>query len=142
MKQDNINTVLSNTHFPKAKSGGCVSFAVALDKVFDAEEFPCAFDPFDDQKPLHATAVIDNIVYDADGSHGNDYTYVQDWWSGLRKRDFHNAHNRKEENFKLDEYLKQHGYKIYKKREHLYNIGANEHRVEQYVEIIKSNIKK
>lgn len=85
---DQLDTVISETDFPDATSGGCVSFASALDELFEVESFPCAFDPWDDQKPLHIMAVIDGVVFDATGANGTDPTIVQDWWSGLKPNDF------------------------------------------------------
>lgn len=83
-----LDIILSEKEFPNSTNDGCVSFATALDQLFNVDSFPCAFDPWDDRKPLHAMAVIEGVVFDATGANGTDPTIVQNWWSGLKPNDF------------------------------------------------------
>lgn len=141
----NISEIIENADISGGMTGGCVSFAVALDVVFGADAFPCSFDPFDDSKPLHATAVIDGIVYDANGAHGSDFSYVQDWWSGLKPTDFEAVQVKAEQRDEpieliFNTYLETEGYAVFEDSKILYNLGANKPQVEEYVSALEEEI--
>lgn len=145
MNDTKISTVIDKADISDGMTGGCVSFAVALDIVFGADVFPCSFDPFDDSKPLHATAVINGTVYDADGAHGSDFKYVQDWWSGLKPTDFEavqvaaeNCNEPIEAVF--NKYLEDEAYEVFETSSILYHLGANKTQVKEYVSALESEI--
>lgn len=145
MDIERIDEEISNTDISGAMTGGCVSFAVALDIVFDVDKFCCAFDPWDDSKPLHAVAVKDGVAIDAKGTHSTiDITeYVSDWWSGLRIKDFQTAITKiqSEENCSeteaFEQFLLKEGLETFNNRDLLYNIGASETQVQTYVNALQ-----
>lgn len=145
---DQLDTILSEKEFPNSTNNGCVSFATALDKLFDVESFPCAFDPWDDSKPLHAMAIIDGVVFDANGSHGSDPTIVQDWWSGLKPNDFgwveEEAYNEQGEQVRdkwnvMYEGLEEMAYINAPEITHIG--GAEESQIQQYINLIQESFK-
>lgn len=150
MSSENISTeqidgILSSSEFPDATTGGCVSFAVALDRVFGVESYPCAFDPFDDSKPLHCMAVIDDVVFDAEGSHGTDPTYVQNWWSGLKPKDFNAVVDEAEETGRdrwdvMNEHLQECAYENIPSEYGVENLGAVQRNVERYEKLIEKKL--
>lgn len=141
MNTSKIEDVIEKGDYPESTTGGCVSFAIALDNVFDAEGFPCAFDPMDDSKPLHCMAIIDGMVFDGNGKNGTDPTIVQNWWSGLRLRDFPNVGDdelSEKENYEmLYEWLENEYYFVYDSQNMLENLGAVEKDVKMYESTIR-----
>ena len=145
METKQIDKLLSTTEFPSAKITGCVSFAVAMDRVFGADSFPCAFDPWDDSKPLHCMVMIDGVVFDADGEHGTDPEYVQNWWDGLKPNDFNYVVNKAEETGRdrwvlMIEHLQECAYANIDASGGIDNLGAVEHDVERYKNIIEEEL--
>lgn len=142
MDVEKIDSVLSSTEFPDATTGGCVSFAVALDNVVGVEYFPCAFDPYDDSKPLHCMSVISGVVFDADGAHGTDPTYVQEWWSGLKPNNFSWVVREAERGGRdpgeiMFEYLQEDYYSNIPSQRGVRNLGARDTDVQRYEQLLR-----
>lgn len=130
-----IDNIIKNAELNGAMDGGCVSFAHALGQIYEVECFPCAFDPGFDDKPLHATVVINNVVFDAKGEHGSDITYVQDWWSGLKMKDY-DCDNSDE----FQEYLEKEGFVIFNNIDNLRNFGVDINLSKRYESSLRKSI--
>lgn len=143
---EELDDILKSTEYPDSQTGGCVSFAVALDNIVGVDSFPCAFDPGYPEKPLHATVVIDGVVFDSEGSHGKDPYFVEDWWSGLKPNDFNAVIEKAEETGEerwevFVEYLREEGYANFTQQEELHRIGAVESDVNMYENMLKKSIR-
>lgn len=149
MDTASIEKAITNGEYPDSTTGGCVDFAHALGTVFDVEGYPAVFDPYDESKPLHCAAVIDETVFDGTGSHGMDSTVVQDYWSGLRPTDLTLLLSESEmtaditddeRREKMYERLTDEYYVVFDQKESLRRIGHRRSRAESYEEELRANL--
>lgn len=108
---DKISDAIRRADLPticQPRQGDCESVAIALHRVFSADEFVCIYDPMVRDAPVHATVRINGVLYDGTGKTTKDS--LLDYISYLKVSDFPDTVQTVEE---MNAYINTHGYHEY-----------------------------